>query len=206
MITPINHAELAEQRLATQFREANNLINYIKTLLRENDDLEQVFQDLCNNRYIDTAEGVQLDIIGDIVGQPREFTIDVVDTYFGLQGSIGGDTFGTTGDSNVGANFRSLSDVEFAETVFTDEKYRIFIRSKIAKNKTKVIINEIIDVVLQGVTSSNQVTVTETMASFRLTFVGSLSDEDKLLLSRTDFVPKPAGINFSLADDNGVFM
>lgn len=46
MIDIINHRDLAESRLATQFKESPNLIAYIRALIRENDELESVFQDL----------------------------------------------------------------------------------------------------------------------------------------------------------------
>jgi len=205
MIDQIDHRALAESRLVTQFKESPNLINYIKLLLRENDDLEQVFQNICSMRWIDTAVGVNLDVIGDIVGQDRGFSQTVADTFFGFIGAIGADTFGTSGDTNIGSNFRSTSDVEFIDVVFDDATYRIFIRSKISKNKTRVTINEVIDVVLQGVTSAATVTVSETMANFKLTFPGLLSDTDKLLLARTPYAPRPAGVGVIYADDEGTF-
>jgi len=205
MIDLINHRDLAEERLAVQFSESTKLINYIKSILRESDDLEQVFQDLLEDRWLDTAVGVQLDILGDIVGQERGFTQNVNDYFFGFKGSIGSDTFGTIGTAGTGSNFRSTSDVEFIDIVFDDATYRIFIYSKIAKNKTKVTINEVIDVILQGITSVATVTVSEDQARFRLTFPGTLSDNDKLLLAKTTFTPRPAGVGVSYEDNDGVF-
>ena len=84
MTDPIDHRALAESRLANQFKESPNLIAYIKALLRENDELETVFQDLLNDRYIDTAVGVNLDIVGEIVGQARDFTQTVNGLFFGF--------------------------------------------------------------------------------------------------------------------------
>lgn len=71
MSIQIDHEELAISRLATQFRESTNLINYIKALLTEADTLEQVLMDVIDKRWIDTAEGIQLDILGTIVAQSR---------------------------------------------------------------------------------------------------------------------------------------
>lgn len=206
MVDQIDHKTLAQSRLATQFREATNLINYIKSLLSESNDLEQVFQDLLEKRFIDTAEGVQLDVLGVIVGQPRDFKVEVVDIFFGFRASIGGDTFGTIGDAGQGSNFRSVSDIEFAEVTTDDTTYRILIRAKIAKNISRSTINETIDIVLQGITSATTVVVSESMAEFRLQFPGTLSDNDKLLLARTNYVPRPAGVSVVLADDDGSFI
>ena len=70
MIT-IDHKELAVSRLAHQFKNSTNLINYIKTLLIEANTLEDVFQSLIHDRTIETATDATLDIIGAIVGQAR---------------------------------------------------------------------------------------------------------------------------------------
>lgn len=67
----IEHKKQAVGRLATQFRESPNLIKYIETLLIEADTLESVYNDLLTDRWVDTAEGVQLDVIGIIVGLAR---------------------------------------------------------------------------------------------------------------------------------------
>lgn len=63
-----------------------------------------------------------------------------------------------------------------------------------------------IDVVLQGITSASSVSVSETTGNFKLTFPGLLSDDDKLLLVRTTFTPRPAGVSAIYADDEGVFL
>lgn len=205
-LDPIDHAALAVQRLAVQFKESPNLIAYIQELIREQDDLEQVFQDLYTDRWIDTAVGVNLDVVGEYVGQERGFTQNVAQTFFGFKGVIGADTFGTVGDAGAGSRLKSISDIEFVDVVFDDATYRIFIRSKISKNKTRVTINEVIETVLQGVTSASTVTVSETQAAFKLTFPGTLSDADKILLARTTFTPRPAGVNATYADDDGNFI
>lgn len=201
----INHREQAEERLATQFKESANLIEYIKALLRENDDLEGVYHDILNSRWIDTAEGVQLDILGAIVGQERAFSKQLAGDFFGFEATIGAFTFGTIGDANVGGVFRSESDSALADVVFDDTTYRIFIRAKAAKNITRVTINQVIDIVLQGITSAMTVRVEEGTASFNLVWDTVLSIDDKLLLAKTDFVPKPAGVNITFEDADGPF-
>ena len=206
MVDIVNHRDLAESRLATQFKESTNLIDYIRAGLKEADDLETVFQDLLTKRYLDLAEGIQLDIIGDIVGQPRGFILTVVETFFGFLGAIGSDTFGTIGDAGQGSNFMSISDEEFPEIVTDDTTYKVLIRAKISKNISRSTINETIDIVLQGISSSTIVIVSESQAEFKLTFPVLLSDEDKLLLARTNYVPKPAGVSFTLADNEGNFI
>ena len=82
----INHGDTGEDKLVTQFKEATNLIAFIRSLLKGSDDLEIVFNDLLDNRWIDTAEGVQLDNIGLIVGQERITVLAEGINLFGFQG------------------------------------------------------------------------------------------------------------------------
>ncbi len=80
----IDHKALAVSRVATQYRDSVNLIGYIKSLLYEADTLEQVFNELLEKRWIDTADGVNLDILGSIVGQSREFIDAEIFEYLAL--------------------------------------------------------------------------------------------------------------------------
>lgn len=76
MSTSIDHRALAISRLTTQFRESPNLISYIETLLVEAQRVEDLFHEVVTSRYLDTAIGAQLDILGLLVGQLRVFIDD----------------------------------------------------------------------------------------------------------------------------------
>jgi hypothetical protein len=59
--------------------EDNNIVKLLKGLLSPVQPLEEVLQHLKSERFIDTAIGTQLDIIGKLVGQLRNGMDD--DTY-----------------------------------------------------------------------------------------------------------------------------
>lgn len=63
--------DAAKDRLAEQFKNSPQLQGLICSLLSEYQDLKEVFQDLLLNRSIFTADGVQLDLLGDILGLDR---------------------------------------------------------------------------------------------------------------------------------------
>lgn len=69
---PIDHQAKAESRVITQYRESTNLLDMNGVYLNQSQELEQVFQDLINKRSINTATGINLDNIGEIVGQSRQ--------------------------------------------------------------------------------------------------------------------------------------
>lgn len=73
----IDHITKGLSRIITQYKESENLINYIITLLTEANNIEDVIFQLYEERYLDTATGVQLDVLGQIVGQAR-FNIEVM--------------------------------------------------------------------------------------------------------------------------------
>lgn len=65
------HEAEALARLAEEFKNKDNLKALLNALTKQVQALEDVFWDLFTKRSIDTAEGVQLDVIGRILKQPR---------------------------------------------------------------------------------------------------------------------------------------
>lgn len=71
-LTPINdHIQRALDALPQQFKNKVNWEKLINILIAPFQELEDVAQDLLTNRALDTAIGVQLDGIGQIVGLAR---------------------------------------------------------------------------------------------------------------------------------------
>ena len=87
-LNKLDHEAQAISRLLTQFREAPQLQGYIKALMSEANPIECALIDLLNLRSIDTATGAQLDVIGEIVGQPREVIDASILTFFGYGDAV----------------------------------------------------------------------------------------------------------------------
>lgn len=66
-----NHAELALKRLLSQYQDSDNLKSFIRAIIGPVQSIEYVLNDLNIYRQLAFAEGVQLDLIGTIVGLPR---------------------------------------------------------------------------------------------------------------------------------------
>lgn len=73
-----DHGDQAVARLAQQFREGVSVPALVRIHAARLQALEDVFRDLLTKRWIDTAAGAQLDVLGKIVGQPREGRADDV--------------------------------------------------------------------------------------------------------------------------------
>jgi hypothetical protein len=192
----INHKELAESRLATQFKESINLINYLKALLVEADNLEQVFQDLLNKRWIDTAEGVQLDIIGAIVGQPRILVDATILSYFGFSPDPGAQSFGTVNDPSIGGRFRGKDESTTGNRGLTDDEYRVYIRARIVKNSIIPTLPELLSF-LKFLFEVEQIIIIDGAMHYTVQFGRILTANEKAFLLNTDLVPKVAAVGVS---------
>lgn len=81
MGTPVHipdHQELAVARLTQQFRDGVSVPNLVRALTGGHQALEDAAFAVRASRAIDTAVGAQLDLLGRIVGQPREGRVDDV--------------------------------------------------------------------------------------------------------------------------------
>jgi hypothetical protein len=67
-----NHETQALGRLATQYRDKPNIAKIVRIIARRAQALETVVFQVFNAFRIETAIGAQLDVLGRIVGQPRE--------------------------------------------------------------------------------------------------------------------------------------
>ena len=177
-------------KLATQYRESVNLINYIKALLSESQDLESVFCQIYDTRNIDEATGETLTILGILIGQPRVLVTDDDTPYFAWDNYPfleNWDT-GKWADGNVlGVN----------TVVLTDDELRLFIRARILKNKSKGTINEVIEIVKIILQDDPEVLITEGVMSFDIGINRPLTGDELGFLKYSGLVPKPAGIEIT---------
>ncbi len=189
----IDHKELAISRLATQFKESTNLINYIRSLLVEANTLESVFNSLIEDRWIDTAEGIQLDIIGSIVGQPRVIIGAELFGYFGFAVNLESGPFGSVKDPSLGDRFRANKEPTTGNRELSDEEYRLWIRARIAKNITTSTPEEVISQV-KFVTKAEQIILSDGDTQYSIAIGKLLSSDEKSILLNTQIVPKTAGV------------
>lgn len=192
-MSSINHKELAISRLATQFRESTNLISYIQTLLLEANNLEQVFCDLLEQRWIDTAEGVNLDILGSIVGQPRVIIAAELFGYFGFAVNLESGPFGSVADPSLGDRFRDVSEPVAGNRELLDSEYRVWIRARIARNRSRSTPEDII-AQIKFIIDVEQVLFIDGDTEYSISVSKILTGDEKSILLNADIIPKTAGV------------
>lgn len=212
-ITSINYLTEARGRITEQFKEKVVIDRYLQLLIDQQTQLEQVFIDLLQKRSIDEATGAQLDIIGDIVGQPRELISADLFNFFGFQGALKADTFGDFGSATTGSKFYDFGTPLGGNVLLDDETYRLFIKAKILKNTISSTPEEFLTFINFLFGTNTTAILAEGTAEYTILFGRELSVFEQVLLNYVStsqgfpsrLIPKTVGVrvNFGyfLADN-----
>ena len=198
------YLEVARSRVTEQFKTEDHPIfdSYLQLLLGGKVELQEVFRQLMQERSLDTAVGAQLDLIGEIVGQPRELIDTALLTYFAYLGYPDAQSFGDLNNSGVGGFYRGIDDPLAGNTLLNDDQYRLFIKAKIIKNSTNATPNQLLEFIRFVFDSPQNQIIEEGDAAYTLLVGKELSSFETVLLNYISyssgypsrFVPKPIGV------------
>jgi len=141
------YLEEARDRVTYAFTDKPIFDKYLQLLILGQVEIQEALKQVMQLRSIDTAEGEQLNVIGRIVGQPRELLEADLYEYFGLQGATNAQSFGELGSSSIGGLFYNYGTPLGGNVLLDDATYRKFIKAKIFKNVTASTPEEFITVV-----------------------------------------------------------
>lgn len=206
----------ARSRVTEAFKEKPVFDKYLQLSSATSAEIQSVALDLYSKRWIDTAVGAQLDILGNIVGQPRELVGADFYKFFGYEGNIQSNSFGTITDPTVGGYYRT-GDVKTAGNIILDDYlYRRFIKGKIIKNKTRATPEDVIkfidfvfDVEYIWIESQGdaKAKITLLSSSFTQTDINLLYYYTNNPWGRSYFVPKSLGVEYEweIINSNEIF-
>ena len=123
----------------TQYKNSPNLIGYIQTFIQASIDSIDDANDLTHVLDIDCLTGKNLDLIGEIIVQPRPY-IGIDEPWFSLEDNNPTDPL--SAGFNEGKWWDGLSPL-LGKMLATDDVYRLFLKSKIVKNISKGTHNEL---------------------------------------------------------------
>lgn len=119
----------------TQFKNRDIFNRYLELMLYGYGDLEETLKDLMQNRSLETAKGAQLDVIGRILGQPRQLFDSVIIRYFGFKGASGASPYKSVTDTErTYGPWKGTKDTLLGVRELTDAEYRRILLLKIIKN------------------------------------------------------------------------
>jgi len=208
MITPFTEAQYLEEargRVTEQFKDKTVFDKYLQLLIDQQDSIQQVFKDLIQKRSIDEATGATLDIIGEIVGQPRELISADLFNLFGFQGALKADTFGDFGLPQIGSKFLDYGSPTGGNVLLDDETYRLFIKAKILKNRTASTPEECLAFVNFLFGTNTTAIISEGNAEYTVLFGRELSVFEQVLLNYVStsqgypsrLIPKTVGVRIN---------
>jgi hypothetical protein len=210
MLVPFNERDFlaeAREKVTEQFKDKEVFDKYLQLILQELLNAQTTIKDLLQKRSIDEASGWQLDIIGSIVGQPRTLINLDVYKYFAFAGYPNGETYGDAFDPAVGGSFYSAGAPVGGNYTLEDSVYRIFIKSKILKNKTAATPEELITFLKFLFGEEVVIYLKEGVASIVIFFGRPLNSLEINLLNNVNYelgypsrlIPKPVGVGIEYA-------
>lgn len=150
---------------------------------------------------LDLATGYRLDVIGRIVGLPREVPEALAKIFFGFYGHQNSDGFDQkVSPTHTGAPFYSKFSKTYDDYQLNDSEYRRFLKVKIAKNAASATISSDDGVSLQDVIQAafdGQAYVTDMQdMTIALSLMPAIKERDLQLIIKLDLLPKPAGVKY----------
>lgn len=196
----VEFLNVARSRVTEQFKNKRIYDKYLQMLLSGKVELQSVIKDTMQLRSIDTAVGVQLDVIGEIVGRPRGLVTSEIFNYFGFEGSLQGDSFSSTTDPTVGGPWYSLDAPTGISRTPSDDEYRLILKAKIIKNRTLARPEDVISA-YKFLFGASQVTIEESApAEVRIGIGKILNNTERGLLfdlvGAGQLLPKPVGVRY----------
>jgi len=142
---------------------------------------------------LDTAEGAQLDVIGQWVGQTRLIPNVLLVQYFNFVGNPAALNFGEEGNASIGGRFYGEGEPVDASTILADPEYRTIIRARIVRNTAKGLTWDFIRS-LQFI--FNAPAIIDDPADMTVgIFIGRyLSLTELAIITGLDILPRPAGV------------
>ena len=203
----------ASSRIITQHADKPKLVALVDSLCNAvSDHIESPLEDLITIYDIDNASGYLLDLIGDLVGQPREIVSYENLTFFGFEGDATAGTFGDLYNAQVGSRLISSGEdslVESGRTTLLDPEYRLFIKLKILRNYTISTREDVIEA-FASIFPDQEIGIEEGYMSIVISIDGDIDQNTVQLIIENDLAPRPSGVeilsiesyNTIASDDN----
>ena len=205
-----DYLTVARSRYTQQFKDKPVFDAYVKIVMQEIAELQTAFKDLKQLRDLDNAVGVQLDVIGAIVGQPRVLVDFTLFPFFGFYEDNSALGFSSLADPTSGGILKSLSDSDGEDYEVDDETYRFILRARIVANISNTTPQGVIDAVnyIVGRTDSNVEEVGN--AHLKITHYATLTPLQDYFLrglsSVGSIIPLPICVSYSFIDENATVL
>ena len=196
--TSVDYLSQGRDRVGEQFKNKAVFDAYLKLAMDALNEVQDVYKELMQFRSIDTATGVQLDLIGEIVGQPRTLINYNALPFFGFDGASAAETFGSSTDATLGGLWRASGQAEGTSSTVDDETYRFLIKCRIIANTTRATPEAIITGLNFITGNTNSGVVEQPNAHITIEIQNNLTDLQAYFLQGLgqigSIIPVPVGV------------
>jgi len=182
--------------LIFQYQDKPKLKAEITALLEQHESTYNYLSTVESEFDLDTARGVQLDVIGRIVGLSRTVPLAVSKKYFGFEEDDNAFPFDELFDDIVAYPFKEVDEEDYTDLQLNDADYRFFLRAKIAKNFARsdiTSINEIVGYLFED--------LAEVIDKYDMTldlYIDATIDISTIrTIQQLDLLPKPQGVRYN---------
>ena len=190
----INHAVQARVLVATQYAASLRFLATIASVMERVQDLENALLSMLDITDIDLTTGVNLDVLGNIVGIGRRIEQSVFIPFFGFADTPAAMVFGENGFPAVGGRLRDENEPYATTSILGDPEFRLLIRAKIIKNHA-IGTNEDIIKGLNFIFSGSLNVVNDTGGMRVNVGIGRpVTTVEQTLIRQLDLLPRPNGV------------
>lgn len=183
-----DHAGIGWGNWTSQFERSSRLESVVRALFQPMTGVQRAQIGLYRERWLETAEGAQLDGIGEIVGLSRVLDNAVFVTFFGFSHQPGIAGFGKARIRRAHENHQSGS------TTLNDAEYRRLIYWKIAVNNGRGTAPEIVSALRQIFDVPRVIVEDAGTAKIRIWIAQKAGASSPLMADPRRWVPKAAGV------------
>lgn len=183
----MNRYDSMKKHLLVQFSNTKILQAIFYAISEELQLLDTALNDLKNKRWIDTAEGKQLDGIGEIIDRNRLINNAITIKFFGFENQTN-----TTGFNQ--ARFKEKSEPYLSSTSLADEEYRLILWAKVNKNNSLCYTSDTIKSI-QFIFETDVAIVQDIYNAKFIVGVGKKLTKNEILFANAlDLIVRPAGV------------
>lgn len=205
-----DHGAIAWGNWTAQFLDSPRLKSLVLALLQPINSAQAALKQLRDDRWLDTAQGAQLDGAGDILGRPRQITNTRAIWHFGFDGQVYTGGFDSYPFYKAGGGFFT------GGKTLDDDDYRLLLRWKVlidSGHGTTPQIEESLRVLF----AVDRIAVEDLgNAHIRVHIGRQPTDDDSFLGNPVQWIAKAAGVavefrtydpdeDFDLSPDRGIY-
>lgn len=193
-------------RITSEHNQKPDFMSAVQTLCAGVADTTAVIAGLPTAFALGTAQGAQLDVVGQWVGQSRVIPDVVTINFFGFSQALGGSpggatnflTFGEATNPSVGARFYNYGETYTVTTTLSDTEYTTVLRAVITRNQFDGTVADIEEALMFIFGAACKVIDFGTLSVTISVPASSVTAVDLALISTLDILPRPAGVSYSV--------